>query len=146
MELLLSTICAWKIKDNIFGLRLDVKGKLEDAVCAHEDWLEAIEVMNKLKYERMKVRNRVNRATKVSRDKLKESLVDTGVHNALAKFLAHDMSLAKHAKPEDHFGSRVSFMFGVICLGFFVVLNRITFDAKNVWSWKRTISQREVMR
>ena len=37
-----SKICAWKIKDNISRLRLDVKGKLEDAVCAHEDWLEAI--------------------------------------------------------------------------------------------------------
>ena len=27
---------------------------------------------------------------KVSHDKLKESLLDTGVHDALAKFLAHD--------------------------------------------------------
>ena len=66
-----SKICAWENKDNICWLRLDVKGKLEDAVCAHEDWLEAIEAMNKLKYERMKVRNRVNRAIKVSHDKPK---------------------------------------------------------------------------
>ena len=34
-----SKICAWLIKDNISRLRLDVKAKLEDAVCAHEDWL-----------------------------------------------------------------------------------------------------------
>ena len=36
---------------------------MDDAVCAYEDWLEA---MNKLKYERM---NRANRAMKVSHDK-----------------------------------------------------------------------------
>ena len=45
---------------------------------AHQDWLEAIEAMNMLKFERMKVLSRVNRATKVSHDSLKESLVDTG--------------------------------------------------------------------
>ena len=45
--------CAWKTKDNISRLCLDVNGKLEDVVCAHEDWLEVIEAMNKLKYERM---------------------------------------------------------------------------------------------
>ena len=100
-----SKICEWKIKDNISRRSLDVKGKLEDAVCAHEDWLEAIEAMNKLKCEWMKVLSRVNRAIKMSRDELKESLVDIGVHEALAKFLAHDISLAKHAKPEDHLGS-----------------------------------------
>ena len=49
-------------------------------------------------HERMKVMNRVNRAMKVLHDKLKESLVDTGVHDALAKFFAHDISLAKHAR------------------------------------------------
>ena len=92
-------------KDNISRLYLDVKGKLDDAVCAHQGWLEAIKAMNKLKYERMKVMDRVNRAIKVSHDKLKESLVDTGVRDALAKFLAHDISLAKHAKQEDHLGS-----------------------------------------
>ena len=92
-----SKICAWKIKDNIFRQRLDVKGKLEDAVCAHQDWLEAIEVVNQLKYERMKVPNKVNRVMKVSHDTLKESLVDR-VHDALAKFLrqtravGHDVS------------------------------------------------------
>ena len=74
MKLLPSKICAWKIKDNISRLRLDVKRKLEDAVCAHEDWLEAIEAMNKLKYERMKMLNRVSRVMKVSHDKLKASL------------------------------------------------------------------------
>ena len=97
VKLLPSEICAWKNKDHISTLRLVVKGKLEDAVCEHEGWLEAIEAMNKLKYERLKVLNRVNKAIKVSHDKLKESLVDTGVHDALAKFLAHDISLAKHA-------------------------------------------------
>ena len=100
-----SKIYAWKIKDSISRLRLDVKGKLEDVVCAHEDWLEAVEAMNKLKYERMKVLNRVNWATNVSHDKLNKSLVDTGVGDALAKFLAHERSLAKHAKPKDHLGS-----------------------------------------
>ena len=98
VKLLHSKICAWTIKDKISRLRLDVKGKLEDAVCAHEDWY-------KLKYERMKVLNRVNHAIKVSHDNLKESLVETGVHDVLAKFQAHDKSLAKHAKPEDHLGS-----------------------------------------
>ena len=49
VKLLPSKICAWKIKDNISRLRLDVKGKLD--ACACEDWLEAIEAMNKLKYE-----------------------------------------------------------------------------------------------
>ena len=82
---------------------MEVKGKLDGAVCAQQDWLEAIEAISKLK----------------SHDKLKESLVDTGVHDALAKFLAHDISLAKHAKPEDHLGSQGSFMFGVTYLGFF---------------------------
>ena len=84
-----SKICAWRIKENISRLRLEVKGKLEDVVCAHQDWLEAIEAMNKLKFERMKVLNRVNKAIKVSHVKLEESLVGTGVHDALAKFLAH---------------------------------------------------------
>ena len=51
MKLLHSKICAWKIKDNISELRLDVKWKLEDVVFAHQDWLEAIEAMNKLKYD-----------------------------------------------------------------------------------------------
>ena len=114
-EVLPSKICTWKTKDNSSLLRLDVKGIWDDAVCACEDWLEAIEAMNKLKFERMKVRT-----IKVSHEKLKESLVDTGVHGALASFLAHDMSLANHAKPEDHLGSWSSFMFGVTCLGFFV--------------------------
>ena len=41
----------------------------------------------------------------MSHEKLKESLVDTGVHDALVKFLVHDMSRAKHAKLEDHLGS-----------------------------------------
>ena len=99
-----SKICAWKIKDNISRLRLDVKGKLEDAVCAQEDWLEAIEATTKLKYGRMKLLSGVSRVTNVSHDKLKESLV-AGVHDALAKFLAHDISLAKHAKLVDHLGS-----------------------------------------
>ena len=35
---LLSNICAWRIKDDISRLRLDVKGKLEDAVCTHHGW------------------------------------------------------------------------------------------------------------
>ena len=90
-------------------------------MCAYEDWLEAIEAMNKLRFERMKVLNRVNRAIKVSHDELKDSLVDTGVHGVLAKFRAHDISLAKHAKPEDHVGSWSSFMFGVTCLVFLSV-------------------------
>ena len=46
---------------------------LDDAVCACEDWLEAIEAMNKLQFERMKMRT-----IKVTHEKLKESLVDTG--------------------------------------------------------------------
>ena len=70
---LLSKICAWKIKDNISRHLLDVKEKLEDAVCAHDNWLEAIEATNKLKYENMEVLNRVNRAIKVSHDRLKVS-------------------------------------------------------------------------
>ena len=65
-------MCAWNIEDNISRLRLDVKGKLDDAVCAYEDWLE-------------EMLNRVNKAIKVS----------TGVHDALAEFRAHDISLAK---------------------------------------------------
>ena len=105
VKLLPSKICAWKIKDNISRLRLDVKGKLDDAVGAHQDRLAAIEAMNKLKFERMKVLSRVNRAIKVSHEKLKEPLVHAGVPDALAKFLAHDISLAKHAKLEDHLGS-----------------------------------------
>ena len=88
------------------------EGKSDDAVCAYEDWLEAIEAMNKLKYERMKVLNRVNRAKQVSHGKPKESLVGTGVHDALGKFLAHDTSFARHAKPEDHLVSKGSCMFG----------------------------------
>ena len=95
VKLLLFTICAWKVKDNISRLRLDVRGESDDAVCAYEDWLEAIEAMNKLKNERMKVLNRGNRAKQVSH-------VDTGVHDALGKFLAHDTSFARHAKPWDH--------------------------------------------
>ena len=118
VKLLPSKICAWKMKDNISRRRLDVKGKLDDAVRAHEDWLEAIEATKKLTYKRLKVLNRMTRAIKVSHDKLTESLVDAGVHDAPAKFLAHDMNLAKHAKPQDHLGSSGSFMFGVICLGF----------------------------
>ena len=120
-KLLLSKICAWKIKENISRLRLDVKRELDEAVCTHQDWLEAIEATNKLKFERMKVLNRVNRAIKVSHEKLKESLVDIGVHDALAKFLAHDIGLAKHANLEDHLGLWSSFMFVVICLGFLSV-------------------------
>ena len=46
-----SKICAWKISHNTFRLRLDFSRKLEDAVCAHQDWLDAIEAMNNLKYE-----------------------------------------------------------------------------------------------
>ena len=130
-----SKICARKNKDNICWLRLDVKGKLEDAVCAHEDWLEAIEAMNKLKYERMKVLNRVNWAMEVSYDKLKDSLVDTGVHDALANFLAHDTSLAKHAKTEDHLGAWGSLMFGVTCLGF-LSFSTASRSMPCVWSWK----------
>ena len=100
VKLLPTKNCAWKIKDNISRLRLDVKVQLEDAVCAHEDWLEAIEAMNKLKYEGMQVQKRVNRA-----------LVDTRVHDAPAKFLAYDMSLAKHAKPGGPSG-----ISGIICV------------------------------
>ena len=70
-----SKICAGKIKDSISRLRWDVKGKLEDAVRAHEDWLEAVEAMNTLSYERMKV---LDQSEPVSHDMLKESLVDTG--------------------------------------------------------------------
>ena len=145
MKLLPSKTCARKIKDNISRQRLDVKGKLQDAVCAHGDWLEAIEAMNKLKYERMKVLNRVNRAMEVSHDKPKESLVDTGESNALAKFLAHDISLAKHAKPEDHLGAWRSFMSGVTGLGF-MSFSTASRSMPCVWSWKCTISQREDMR
>ena len=72
-----SNICAWRIKDNTSRLRMEVKVKLEDAVSTHQDWLGAIEAMNKLKFERMKVLNRVNKAIKVSHVKLKESLVGT---------------------------------------------------------------------
>ena len=68
--------------------------------------------MNKLKIERMKVLSRVNKVIKVSHEKLKQSLVDTGVHD-------HDVSLAKHAKVEDYLGSWSSLMFGVTCLGLF---------------------------
>ena len=75
VKLLPSKICASKIKANISRQRLYVKAKWEDAVCAHEDWLEAIEAMNKLKCERMKVLSRVNSAMNVSHEKLKESLV-----------------------------------------------------------------------
>ena len=39
----------------------------------HSPWLGAIEAMNKLKFERMKVLNRVNKAIKVSHEKLKKS-------------------------------------------------------------------------
>ena len=99
-----SKICAWKIKDNISRLRLDFREKLRDVVCAHQDWLDAIEAMSKLKYERMKVMSRGSRAMKVSHEELTESLVDTGAHDALTTFLAHDMSHAKHAKSEDHLG------------------------------------------
>ena len=67
MNPLPSKFCVWQIKDNLSRLRLDVKGLLDDAVCAHQDWLEAVEAMNKLKYERMKV------------------LSDTEMHDALAK-------------------------------------------------------------
>ena len=72
VKLLPYKISPSKIKDNISRLRLDVKVTLDDAVSAYKDWLEAIEAMNKLKYERMKVLNRVNRSIKVSHDKLKE--------------------------------------------------------------------------
>ena len=103
VKVLPSKICAWKIKDNMSKLRWGVKGKFDAVVCAHKDSLEAIKAMNKLKFERMKVLNRVNRAMKVSNEKLKD--VDIGVHDALAKFLAHDIRLAKHAKPENPLGS-----------------------------------------
>ena len=42
-----------KIKDNISRPRLEVTEKLEDAVCAHQEWSEAIEAMKKLKFEKM---------------------------------------------------------------------------------------------
>ena len=46
-----------------------------------------------------------NRVVMESHEKPKDSLVDPGVHDPLAKVLAHDMIPAKHAKPEDHLGS-----------------------------------------
>ena len=112
VKLLPSTIFAWKIRDTISRLRSEVKGNLEDAVCTHQDWLEAVEAMIKLNFERMKVLSEVNWASKVSHEKLKESLVDNGVHDALANFLVHDTSFAKHARPGDHLGSWSSYMFG----------------------------------
>ena len=57
--------------------------KLEDAVCAHQDWLETINAMNKVKFKRMKMLNSVNRAIKVSHEK--RSLVYAEVHDAFAK-------------------------------------------------------------
>ena len=85
-------------------------------------WLEAIEAMTKLKYERMKVLNSVNRVTKVSHDKLKESLV-AGVHDALAKFLAHEPRQTREA------GAPSGILGFIYVRGhlsrFFVVLNRI---------------------
>ena len=58
--------------------------------------------------------------------------MDTGVHNVLAKFLAHDISFAKHAKPEDHLGAWGSFMFGVTCLGFFLSFSTSSRSTPNV--------------
>ena len=116
-------------------------------MCTHKDLLEAIEAMNKRKYERTNVLSRVNRAIKVSHDEIEDSLVDTGVHDALAKFPAHDK---KPRQTREAAGpSGISGLIYVRCdlSRFFVVfLSRITFDAKYVWSWKCTISQREVMR
>ena len=40
VKLLPSKNCVWKIKDNLSRLRLDVEEQLDDAVCAHQDWLE----------------------------------------------------------------------------------------------------------
>ena len=69
----------------ISRLRLNVKVKLEDLVCAHKNWLAASKATKKLKFERMKVLNRVNRVIKMSREKFMESLVDTAVYDAPAK-------------------------------------------------------------
>ena len=44
--------------------------------------------MNQLKFERMKVLSRVNRTIEVSPEQIEESLVDTAVRDAHAKFLA----------------------------------------------------------
>ena len=78
-----------KIKDNISRPRLEVTEKLEDAVCAHQEWSEAIEAMKKLKFEKMQVLNRLSKAINVSHEKLKESLVDTGVHDARSPSFWH---------------------------------------------------------
>ena len=91
-----------KMKDNIPRLRSDAREKPSRilSTLTRSGWPRSLPRSGCC----AKGCSKVNKATKNPHDKMKEALVEIGVHHAPTKITAFDTSYAMHAKAEDHLG------------------------------------------